>query len=177
MTGASISLLDFLDAPIVVGDPDGRVVYMNSAFEKTCRVSGACSDSQFLAGLFDGGGREAVLRAVSVVCSTGESVRFRLRLDEAGFVALASPLKSDQASVGVVILLTEEPSSGPRVLALHRGVQTQLDEISRGLGELSDATGGLRAGNYIRALEDSLRALGELRKYADEIQMILDGSQ
>lgn len=36
MTGmASVSsLLNFLDAPIVVGDPEGRVIYVNPAFER-----------------------------------------------------------------------------------------------------------------------------------------------
>ena len=29
-----VSLLNFLDAPFVVGDPDGRIVYVNSAFAR-----------------------------------------------------------------------------------------------------------------------------------------------
>ena len=30
---SSLSLLSFLDAPLVVGDPDGRAAYVNPAFE------------------------------------------------------------------------------------------------------------------------------------------------
>ena len=33
MNRAERSLLSFLDAPVVVGDPDGRAVYVNPAFE------------------------------------------------------------------------------------------------------------------------------------------------
>jgi PAS domain-containing protein len=33
MAAGSVSLLDFIEAPVVVGDPDGRVVYVNPAFE------------------------------------------------------------------------------------------------------------------------------------------------
>ncbi|MFQ5415642.1 MAG: PAS domain-containing protein [Myxococcota bacterium] len=176
MIGASISLLDFLDAPIVVGDPDGHVVYLNSAFESSAGIPASDAVGQPLASLFEGGGREAVLRAVAGVCTSGDSVRFRLRLGEVGFAALASPIKSDDASVGVVILLSEELGSDPRLLALHRGIQSHLDEVTRGLGELAETTGGLRAARYRQALDDSARSIDELRKLAEEIQKILDGT-
>ena len=175
MIAASISLLDFLDAPILVGDPDGRVVYLNSAFESAAGISGTPVNRAPLASLFDGGGREAVLRVVAGVCKRGESMRFRLRLGTVGYAALASPIKSDDASVGVVILLTEELGSDPRLLALHRGLQGTLDEVGRGLSELASATGGVRAARYREALDDSMRALDELRKHSEEIQHILDG--
>jgi PAS domain-containing protein len=175
MTATSISLLDFLDAPILIGDPDGRVVYLNSAFKTATDISGAPANGAPLASLFEGGGREAVLRAVAGVCVRGESVRFRLRLGSVGYSALASPIKSDDTSVGVVILLVEELGSDPRLLALHRGIQGTLDEIGRGLSELASATGGNRAACYREALDDSMRALDELRKHAEEIQYILDG--
>ena len=34
MSDGIASLLNFLDAPIVVGDPDGRVIYVNPALDK-----------------------------------------------------------------------------------------------------------------------------------------------
>ena len=34
MSSSSRSLLDFIDAPVVVGDPDGRAVYVNPAFQQ-----------------------------------------------------------------------------------------------------------------------------------------------
>lgn len=175
MSTASISLLDFLDAPILVGDPDGRVVYLNSAFKAAAGIGGTPPGGAPLASFFEGGGREAVLRAVAGVCTRGESVRFRLRVGSVGYAALASPIKSDDASVGVVILLSEELGSDPRLLALHRGIQGNLDEIGRGLEELASATGGVRAARYREALDDSMRALAELRKHAEAIQHLLDG--
>jgi nitrogen-specific signal transduction histidine kinase len=175
MTAGTVSLLDFLDAPVVIGDPDSRVVYVNAAFESSSRISSAAAKGQPLAGLFEGGGREAVLRAAAGACETGASVRFRLRLNEIGYAALASPIKANENSVGVVILLTEELENDPRVLALHREIHEPLDEITRCLAELSEATGGLRSSRYRQALDDGARALDAVRKHAEEIQKILDG--
>jgi PAS domain-containing protein len=177
MSSGSVSLLDFLEAPVLVGDPDGRVVYVNSAFEATSGVSSVAAKGQPLASLFDGGAREAVLSAVAGACDGGESVRFRLRLGSIGYAALASPIKSDQGSVGVLVLLTEELGSDPRILALHREIHEPLDEIARCLAELSEATGGLRAARYRQSLDDGARALAAVRKHADEIQNILDGKK
>ena len=175
MAAGSVSLLDFIEAPVVVGDPDGRVVYVNPAFEACSGISSASAKGQPLAQLFDGDGREAVLRSVAAVCQRGKSVRFRLRAGETGYSALVSPIKSNQDSVGVVILLGEELASDPRVLALQREINEPLDELTRCLTELSDATGGMRDSRYCQVLQDAARALGDVRKHADEIQGILSG--
>jgi PAS domain-containing protein len=177
MTAGTVSLLDFLDAPVLIGDPDSRVVYVNHAFESCSGISAAAAKGQPLAGLFAGGGREAVLRAVAGVFESGESVRFRLRVNEIGYASLASAIKSNEKSVGVVILLSEELESDRRVLALHREIHEPLDEIMRCLTELSEATGGLRSSRYRRVLDDGVRALGAVRKHAEEIQNILDGKK
>jgi len=86
---------------------------------------------------------------------------------------MVSPIKSNEDSVGVVILLGEELASDPRVLALHREIHEPLDEITRCLIELSEATGGLRSSRYRQALDDGVRALDAVRKHAEEIQKIL----
>jgi len=173
MAAESVSLLDFIEAPVVVGDPDGRVVYVNPAFEECSGISAANAKGHPLAQLFDGDGREAVLRAVASVCKRGTAARFRLRVAETGYSALVSPIKSNEDSVGVVILLGEELASDPRVLALQREINEPLDELARCLAELAEATGGVRDSRYCRVLEDAARALGEVRKHADEIQSIL----
>ena len=67
MNGAE-SLLSYLDAPIVVGDPDGRAVYVNPAFEERFPRAGKSALGLPLAELFDGGAREAVLRGVVTAC-------------------------------------------------------------------------------------------------------------
>lgn len=178
MASGSVSLLDFIDAPVVVGDPDGRVVYVNSAFEVSSGIESGDAKGQPLASLFDGGAREAVLRAVANVCRFGEANRFRLRVHSTGYAALASPIKSNENSVGVVILLSEELGSDPRVLALQREIHEPLDDIARCLAELSEATGkGLREPRFGQAIEDGVRALAQVRKHAEEIQNILEGKK
>ena len=62
---SSGTLLAFLDAPVVVGDPEGRAAYVNPAFETRFAVASAAATGAPLASLFDGGVREAVLRAVA----------------------------------------------------------------------------------------------------------------
>ena len=74
------SLLDFLDAPVVVGDPDGRAVYANPAFKDAFSLSDEAMRVQPLAGLFVGGGRVAVLGAVAKVCQGSNPVRFLMSL-------------------------------------------------------------------------------------------------
>jgi PAS domain S-box-containing protein len=177
MATGSVSLLDFIDAPVVVGDPDGRVVYVNPAFEAATGIRAADAKGKPLASLFEGGGREAVLRAAANVCASGEARRFRLRVHATGYAAVASPIKSNENSVGVVILLADELGSDPRVLALHREIQEPLDDLRRCLSDLSEATGGKRGFRYCQSLEDGVRALETVRKHAEEIQNILEGKK
>jgi PAS domain S-box-containing protein len=169
------SLLSFLDAPVVVGDPEGRAVYVNPAFEARFGVASDGAAGQPLAELFEGGGREAVLRAVAEVCEKGESVRFPLRERGAGFSAVVSPIVADEASVGVVILLREELEGLERLLAIHREIADPVDELEATLQALHEQTGGRRNQRYRADVEDGLRALARLRKWADELHATLAG--
>jgi hypothetical protein len=175
--GAERSLLSYLDAPVVIGDPDGCAVYANPAFElrferAVGRVPGAP-----LAELFEGGAREAVLRAVVVACTQGESVRFRLREGSAGFSAVASPIEAQGEQVGVVILLKEEVEGVERVLALHREMERPLDELSQSLQQMSELGAGPRDARLRALLADAQQALGRLRKGADEVHALLTGGR
>jgi hypothetical protein len=175
--GAERSLLSYLDAPVVIGDPDGCAVYANPAFElrferAVGRVPGAP-----LAELFEGGAREAVLRAVVVACAQGESVRFRLREGSAGFSAVASPIEAQGEQVGVVILLKEEVEGVERVLALHREMERPLDELSQSLQRLAELQAGPRDARVRSLLADAEQALGRLRKGADEVHALLTGGR
>ena len=102
------SLLNFLDAPVVVGDPEGRVIFVNPAFEE-CFAFGAQASGMPFAELFQGGGREAFLMAVAQVCETGETVRFRLREDGRGYIGVASPIEAadDRLRVQLYQLLAD----------------------------------------------------------------------
>ena len=177
MSGAERTLLSFLDAPVVIGDPEGAAVYANPAFEARFeralgRVPGAP-----LADLFEGGAREAVLRAVMVACAKGESVRFRLREGAVGFSAVASPIQAEGEQVGVVILLKEEVEGVERVLALHREMERPLDELAQSLTQLGEHVGGPRDARARSALADAQQALERLRKNADEVYAVLTGAR
>ena len=176
MTGMEHSLLSFLDAPVIVGDPEGCAVYLNPAFQARFDVTAEAARGRSLAEFFGGGGREAVLHAVAEVCEHGESVRFRVRERGVGFAAVASPIVADDARVGVVILLKEEVEGIERLLSLHREIRDPIDELSHALEMLLEQTGGRRAARYRGLVEESLRALTRLCKWSDELRRVLSGA-
>jgi PAS domain S-box-containing protein len=172
---SSPSLLSFLDAPLVVGDPEGRAAYVNPAFESRFCVSAEEVTGRPLASLFDGGVREAVLQAVAEVCEGGESARFRVRQGGVGYMGLASPIVAEDARVGFVILLLETSAAEERILALQREIQEPLGELGRVLDELVEQTGGRRSERYRTLVEEGLRALTRLRKWSGELGGLLGG--
>jgi len=173
--GFEQSLLSFLDAPVVVGDRDGNAVWVNPAFEARFERPLAAVVGSHFSELFEGGGREALLRAVAGVCQSGESARFRVRERGIGFAAVASPIMADDDQVGVVILLKEEVDGIERLLALHREIADPLDELTVAIDTLYEQTGGRRAARYRADREDALRALSRLRKWSEELAATLSG--
>lgn len=169
------SLLDFLDAPVLVADPEGRVIFANAAFVRDLGANGESPHGESLASLFAGGGREAVLTAVAAVCAKGESVKFRIREAGRGYLAVASPIHSEESRVGVVILLTDEPSMDARLLDFHREIQEPLDEATICLEELLEATGGRRNERFRELVERGTVALDRARKWSEELQGLLWG--
>ena len=169
------SLLSFLDAPIVVGDPEGRVIYVNPAFQRAFSRSSEEVCGESLASVFGGGGREAILRAVAEVCSRGETVNFRLKEANAGYLGLASPIEAEQDRVGVVILLTEEPAADERLLAYHGEISEPLDEALQSLEEILEQTGGRRSEQYRGMVERGISALERARKWSEELHAALRG--
>jgi PAS domain S-box-containing protein len=167
MTTGSRSLMDFVDAPLLVGDPDGRVVYVNPAFEREFDRSRDEVTGQPLAVVFEGGGREAILDAVARVCG-GEAVsRFPLREGGRGFVALASPVEVEEGRVGVIVLLTSEVGD-ERLLAFQRSVREPLDELADCLQAISAETREVPEKWRILVAE-GLRALERIRKWSESV--------
>lgn len=166
MNGAR-SLMDFVDTPVIVGDPDGRAVYVNPAFGRDFTADVASSGGS-LANLFEGGAREAVLNAVARVCGGEARARFRLREGDKGFTALASPVEVEEGRVGVIILLTEEPME-ERMLAFRRDIQEPLDEVSSCLMALSTETGERRDEKWRVLVAEGLRSIERMRKWADTL--------
>jgi hypothetical protein len=171
----SRSLLTFLDSPVVVGDPEGRAVYANPAFCTEFEQREELITGKLLSEIFEGGGREAVLRAVAEVCTNGRTTRFRVRQGDVGFAALASPITSNGAHVGVLVLLTEEAVGEERLLAFHREIQDPLDDLEHALMALMEQTGGRRAERYRSLAEDGLRAHSRLRKWSANLHALLCG--
>ena len=177
MIGAERTLLSYLDAPVVIGDPDGQAVYVNPAFELRFERAIGRVPGVLLAELFEGGAREAVLRAVMRAVREGENVRFRLREGAQGFSAVASPIASDGESVGVVILLKEEVEGLERVLALHRSMEQPMDELGQVVQHLLELPVVAREARLCTLLGDAQQALGRLRKGADEVHAVLTGTR
>jgi PAS domain-containing protein len=174
---AERTLLSYLDAPVVIGDPDGCAVYVNPAFEQRFERAVGRVPGAPLAELFEGGAREAVLRAVVVACTQGESITFRLREGAVGFSAVASPIQAQGEQVGVVILLKEEVEGLERVLALHREMERPLDELSQLFQQLLELAGDARDPRLRALLADAQQVLGRLRKSTDEVHGVLTGAR
>jgi len=164
------TLLDHLDAPILVGDPDGCTVYVNPAFEAHFGVDSATIRGQSLSGLFEGGAREAILRAVVDVCGGSGSVHFQLREGNRGYKAIASPISADASSVGVIILLTEEKTHGDRLLNAARALEAPLETLTRCIDDIAEQADGGRI-----AVADAVESVEDLRKRADELVGMLAG--
>jgi nitrogen-specific signal transduction histidine kinase len=170
------SLLDYLDAPVLVCDPDGRVVHLNPSFEARFNVSLKEAQGGLMAAVFDGGAREAALQAVAEVLGGAGAVRFQLREAGCGYAAVASPISADADRIGVVILLTQEMTGDQRMIECARSLQSPLDELTRCLGEFAEQVGGRRAEHCRVMLDDAATAVESLQKWAGELQSLLCGT-
>jgi PAS domain-containing protein len=166
VAGASRSLMDFVDTPVLVGDPDGRAVYVNPCFEKAFSQTKEKASGVPLASLFGGGAREAVLSAVARVCGGEPRARFRLRESGTGYLALASPVVVEGGRVGVIIVLTEESRGEDRLQALRRDMLEPLDEIAGCLSALAEAVRGDQEKLHAAT---GMRALARMRKWVDQL--------
>jgi hypothetical protein len=115
------------------------------------------------------------LRAVAEVCTRGETVRFRLKEEGAGYLGLVSPIEAEQDRVGVVILLTDEPDLDERLLAFQGEISEPLDDVAQALDEILEQTGGRRDERYRVLVERGMSALERARKWNDELHRALCG--
>ncbi len=153
----------------MVGDPDGRVVYMNPCFEEGFAAKSEDSIGLSLANLFDGGAREAVLRAVARVCGGEGSAHFRIREGESAYAALASPIVAEADRVGVIILLTDEPAGEDRIMAFQRDLQEPLKELSSAVRTIAGQV-DLLPSKVRGCVDDARLALEKVRRADDVLQ-------
>lgn len=159
--------MDFVDAPVLVGDPEGRAVYVNPAFERDFKAEKRSITGVPLASLFEGGAREAVLAAVAGIFQGASRERFRLREGGKGFEAMASPVEVEGGGrVGVMILLFEEADDA-RLKAFRREILEPLDQLAACLVAFSTQTGDRRAEKYRVMIAEGLRAIERMRKWAE----------
>jgi nitrogen-specific signal transduction histidine kinase len=169
MSPGNRSLMDFIDTPVVVGDPDGRAVYVNPAFETDFLLASEDVVGKPLANLFEGGGREMLLHAVASICDPKgkNTTRFALMAQDRGYKALASAVEAEAGRVGVILLLIRESPHEARLQAFRREVMTTLDEISEAFEAVaSDAHGGDAQRS---AVEDGVRCVDRIRKWGAEV--------
>ena len=172
MNAGSRSLLDFIQAPVMVGDPDGRVVYVNPAFETDFLVPLEDVSGQPVANLFAGGGREAVLHAVAKVCGSQSEVateRFSLLVEDRGYKAIASAVEAEGGHVGVILLLVRESAGEARLHSFRRELQAPIDELTACLATVAELATGPDAEAQRIAIADGVRALDRVRKWADSV--------
>lgn len=174
MGAGNLSLLSFLDAPVLVGDPDGRAAYVNPAFESRFGVSAEGVSGQALAALFDGSLREGMLRAVAEACERGTTARFQLSHAGVTYAAVASPIVAEDARVGVVVVLVESGATEERLHALASRVHQSCEDLGGQLAQLREKLAA--EAPAVRALTDgSLRAQTRLRAAAQELLAALSG--
>ena len=177
MISSSRSLMDFIQTPILVGDPEGRAVYVNPAFETDFLVPSEEIVGQPLANLFDGGGREAVLSAVASVCGEAgrDAARFALLVGARGYRALVSAVEVEGGRVGVILLLTPESASEGRVQAFRREILGPLDELSACFASLAEHAGTQQVEARQLAVADGVRYIERMRKWAGSVAASLRG--
>lgn len=173
----SISLLGYVQTPILVGDPEGRIVYANPAF---CSIF--CADAEDpigrpLAMVFGGGAREAMLSATASVLEGGRSARLQLREAGHGYTGLASPIDAEDDRVGVIMVLLEEPSNEDQLGGLVEEVAAPLGEALESLRVASSELRGVLTERQHDLLEGSRGSLEEAHEWLRELQRAMRGGK
>jgi len=169
------SLLNYLDAPVVVADPDGRVVFLNPAFEACFATTRERCEGRALAELFEGGDRESVLAAVAATCARGQSVRFRIRHHERGFQVLASPIAVDGQRVGSVLLLTEDRLETEGLHRVQRELGGAVEQLTGALDRLARPDAELAEGERSDWAASGRAALADCRRAANNLGRLAEG--
>lgn len=162
------TMLDALEVPVLVAGRDGAVAHVNPCFGRRFGVANRDKGGTSLAALFDAGARELVLQGLASVLAEGAPVRFCIRMAEKGYVAVLSPVEKLGVRQGALLVLSEE-SDESKIMTLHRSLADGLDEVEQSLNVLLEQTGGRRAKQYRSYVEDGLRAMARLRKWAHEL--------
>ena len=169
----SRSLLDFIQTPVMVGDPDGRVVYVNPAFETDFLVP--------LEEVAGAAGGEPVRRAAAARrCCTRWRACAAARASATRSASACSwrtaatrrsprPVEAEGGRVGVILLLVRESAGEARMQSFRREILAPLDELSACLSAVAEHATGPDAQAQRIAIADGVRCLERVRKWADGV--------
>ena len=176
-TAEEISLLGHLHTPILVGDPDGCIVYANASFRE--RFCGLDDDpvGQPLALVFGGGAREVVLTATAEVLQRGQTARLQIREGGFAYAGLCSPIEAEDDRVGVVMVLLEEHSNEEHLTGLADEIGEPMTDALKAMQGLSEQLGGSLLEEQQRLLERGLHSIETAQKWLRELSVALRGGK
>ncbi|MFK7894243.1 MAG: PAS domain-containing protein [Myxococcota bacterium] len=174
---AEISLLGYLNTPILVGDPDGNIVYANPSFCERFSASGEDPIGLPLAAVFGGGAREVVLKATAEVLQRGQAARLQIREGGFGYAGLASPIEAEDDRVGVVMVMLEEQSNEEYLTALTDEMADPIADALGALQTLSSSMGSEATKDQQTLIEKSLQDLESAKKWLAELQVAVRGGK
>ncbi len=172
-----ISLLGHLDTPILVGDPEGCIVYANASFREC--FCGLEDDpvGEPLAMVFGGGAREAVLTATAEVFQRGQPSRLKIREGGRSYTGLCSPIEAEDDRVGVVMVMLEEHSNEEHLTGLADELGEPLGDALKSLHRLSERASTNLPEDQRRLLENGIHQLETGLKWLRELSIALRGGK
>lgn len=172
-----MSLLGHLDAPILVGDPEGCIVYANQSFrDHFCRHD-EDPVGESLAMVFGGGAREAVLMATAEVLQRGQAARLNIREGGNAYTGLCSPIEAEDDHVGVVMVMLEEQSNEEHLTGLADEIGEPIAEALQSMHQLSEKLTVTLLDDQQRLLENALRQMETAQKWLRELSVALRGGK
>ncbi len=172
-----ISLLGFVETPILVGDPEGRIVYANASFRQFFAPGNDDLMGQPLAMVFGGGARELVLSVVASVLERGEAARLQIREAGVGFIGLASPIEAQDDRVGVIMVLLEEESNEDHLSVMIDEISSPLSASLKDLQALTSPLTHQLSKAQNDAFEAALASLEEAQNSLRELHLVIRGGK
>jgi PAS domain S-box-containing protein len=172
-----ISLLGFVDTPILVGDPDGCIVYANPCFRRCFGTESDDLMGQPLAMVFGGGAREVVLSVTATVLERGEAARLQIREEGIGYTGLASPIEAEDNRVGVIMVLLEEDSNEEHLSIMVDEIGGPLSGSIKTLKALTPPINARVTEAQREKYEEALRSLDDAQKSVRELHLVIRGGK
>ncbi len=172
-----ISLLAHLQTPILVGDPDGCIVYANPSFRSRFCQIGDDPMGQPLAMVFGGGAREVVLGVTAEVLQRGQSARMQIREGDYAYTGLASPIEAEDDRVGVIMVLLEEQSNEEYITGLADEIAEPIADVVLSLQKLALTLENQLSDYPTALLERGMRSAESAGKWLRDLQVAIRGGK